>query len=53
MLQRTLWMHGVNMQVEYPNRLTSIRATGPFVRIEGARGTKYLAPLSIAYSGRC
>ena len=38
MPQRTLWMHGVNMQVEYPSRLTSVRATGPFVRIEGARG---------------
>ena len=38
MPQRTLWMHGANMQVEYPNRLTSVRATGPFVRIEGARG---------------
>ncbi len=38
MPQRTLWMHGVNMQVEYPNRLTSVRATGPFVRIEGALG---------------
>ncbi len=38
MPQRTLWMHGVNMQVEYPDRLTSVRATGPFVRIEGARG---------------
>lgn len=38
MPQRTLWMHGANMQVEYPNRLTSVRATGPFVRIEGQRG---------------
>ena len=38
MSQRIVWMHGVNMQVEYPNRLTSVRATGPFVRIEGARG---------------
>ena len=38
MPQRTLWMHGANMQVEYPRRLTSVRATGPFVRIEGARG---------------
>jgi len=38
MPQRTLWMHGVNMQVEYPARLTSVRATGPFVRIEGTRG---------------
>ena len=38
MPQRTLWMHGSNMQVEYPNRITSVRATGPFVRIEGARG---------------
>ncbi|PKB69570.1 MAG: hypothetical protein BZY77_04385 [SAR202 cluster bacterium Io17-Chloro-G5] len=26
------------MQVEYPARLTSVRATGPFVRIEGTRG---------------
>ena len=33
-----MWVHGVNMQVEYPNRLTSVRATGPFVRIEGTRG---------------
>ena len=38
MPQRILWMHSVNMQVEYPARLTSVRATGPFVRIEGARG---------------
>ena len=38
MPQRTLWMHGANMQVEYPNRITSSRATGPFVRIEGMRG---------------
>ena len=38
MPQRTLWMHGTNMQVEYPGRLTSVRNTGPFVRIEGARG---------------
>ena len=38
MPQRTLWMHGANMQVEYPSRITSVRATGPFVRIEGARG---------------
>ena len=38
MPQLTIWMHGNNMQVEYPGRLTSVRATGPFVRIEGARG---------------
>ena len=38
MSQYTMWVHGVNMQVEYPNRLTSVRATGPFVRIEGTRG---------------
>lgn len=38
MPQRTLWMHGANMQIEYPNRVTSVRATGPFVRIEGERG---------------
>ena len=38
MPQRTLWMHGANMQVEYPGRLTSVRISGPFVRIEGTRG---------------
>ncbi len=26
------------MQVEYPNRVTSVRHTGPFVRIEGSKG---------------
>jgi hypothetical protein len=26
------------MQVEYPSRVTSVRHTGPFVRIEGAEG---------------
>ena len=26
------------MQVEYPDRITSVRHTGPFVRIEGAEG---------------
>ena len=34
----TSWVHGSSMQVEYPNRVTSIRHTGPFVRIEGAEG---------------
>ena len=34
----TSWVHGSSMQVEYPNRLTSVRHTGPFVRIEGASG---------------
>ena len=34
----TSWVHGTSMQVEYPNRVTSIRHTGPFVRIEGAEG---------------
>jgi len=38
MPDRTLWVHGSIMQVEYPNRLTSVRHTGPFVRIEGAAG---------------
>ena len=38
MPDRTLWVHGTTMQVEYPNRLTSVRNTGPFVRIEGAAG---------------
>ena len=32
------WVHGSTMQVEYPNRVTSVRHTGPFVRIEGAEG---------------
>lgn len=34
----TSWVHGSSMQVEYPNRVTSVRHTGPFVRIEGAEG---------------
>ena len=38
MPDRTLWVHGSIMQVEYPNRLTSVRHTGPFVRIEGTAG---------------
>lgn len=34
----TSWVHGSSMQVEYPNRITSVRHTGPFVRIEGSPG---------------
>lgn len=34
----TSWVHGASMQVEYPSRMTSVRYTGPFVRIEGAEG---------------
>ena len=34
----TSWVHGSSMQIEYPNRVTSVRHTGPFVRIEGATG---------------
>ena len=34
----TSWVHGTSMQVEYPSRVTSIRHTGPFVRIEGSEG---------------
>ena len=34
----TSWVHGCSMQIEYPNRITSVRHTGPFVRIEGAEG---------------
>jgi len=34
----TLWSHGSNMQIEYANRITSIRHTGPFARIEGQPG---------------
>ena len=32
------WVHGASMQVEYLSRITSVRHTGPFVRIEGAGG---------------
>ena len=32
------WVHGSSMQIEYPNRITSVRHTGPFVRIEGSAG---------------
>ena len=34
----TSWVHGSSMPIEYPNRVTSVRHTGPFVRIEGAEG---------------
>ena len=34
----TEWVHGASMQVEYLSRVTSVRHTGPFVRIEGAGG---------------
>ena len=34
----TSWVHGSSMQVEYPDRLTAVRHTGPFVRIEGSEG---------------
>jgi len=34
----TSWVHGTSMQVEYAARITSVRHTGPFVRIEGAEG---------------
>ncbi len=34
----TSWVHGTSMQVEYPSRVTSVRHTGPFVRIEGSKG---------------
>ncbi len=32
------WAHGSSMQLEYPNRVTSVRHTGPFARIEGSAG---------------
>jgi len=34
----TTWVHGSSMQIEYLNRVTGVRHTGPFVRIEGAEG---------------
>ena len=34
----TSWVHGTSMQIEYPNRVTAVRHTGPFVRIEGSEG---------------
>ena len=34
----TSWVHGSAMQVEYLGRITSVRHTGPFVRIEGSGG---------------
>lgn len=34
----TSWVHGSSMQIEYPNRVTAVRHTGPFVRIEGVAG---------------
>ena len=32
----TSWVHGSSMQPEYLNRITSVRHTGPFARIEGS-----------------
>ena len=34
----TSWVHGASMQVEYLARITSVRHTGPFGRIEGNGG---------------
>ena len=34
----TSWVHGSSMRIEYPNRVTAVRHTGPFVRIEGMAG---------------
>ena len=34
----TSWVHGVSMQAEYGNRLSSVRHIGPFARIEGSAG---------------
>ncbi len=36
--QFTSWVHGSGMQLEYGSRVTAVRHTGPFVRIEGAEG---------------
>ncbi len=33
-----LWAHGSSMQLEYPNRVTSVCHTGPFARVEGSPG---------------
>ncbi len=50
------WVHGSSMQVEYLNRITSIRHTGPFVRIEGAGGQNtwvhFPIPTLASYGGR-
>ena len=46
----TSWVHGSAMQVEYLPRITAVRHTGPFVRIEGAGGPEYLGPFSHSYS---
>ncbi|HEU0022184.1 MAG TPA: DUF6623 family protein [Dehalococcoidia bacterium] len=34
----TTWVHGTSLRIEYPDRLTSVRHTGPFVRLEGSEG---------------
>ena len=43
----TSWVHGSSMQIEYPDRVTSVRHTGPFVRIEGAAGQNTLVHLPV------
>jgi hypothetical protein len=51
----TSWVHGASMQVEYPDRVTSVRHTGPFVRIEGAEGQNtwvhFPIPTPTVYNG--
>jgi hypothetical protein len=43
------------MELEYPNRVTSVRHTGPFVRIEGAEGQNtwvhFPVPTPTVFSG--
>ena len=41
------WAHGSSMQLEYPNRVTSVRHTGPFARIEGSAGQNTWAHLPV------
>lgn len=49
----TTWVHGASMQVEYPNRITSVRHTGPFVRIEGAAGQNTWLHFPLATMTQC
>ena len=41
------WAHGSSMQLEYPNRVTSVRHTGPFARVEGSPGQNTWAHLPV------
>jgi hypothetical protein len=37
-LAHAMWVHGHSMQIEYPDRLSSIKRRGMYIRVEGKSG---------------